>query len=59
MFHVKLLYSKLPNNSHLYDTLKFYFNQIVSRGTMVAGWLSGGFVLCRQGGIAGRFGGLV
>lgn len=47
MFHVKLLYSKLPNNSHLYDTLKFYFNQIVSRGTMVAGWLSGGLVLCK------------
>lgn len=47
MFHVKLLYSKLPNNSHLYDTLKFYFNQIVSRGTMVAGWLLCGFILCK------------
>lgn len=58
MFHVKLLYSKLPNNSHLYDTLKFYFNQIVSRGTMVAGWLFCGFVLCRQSGVAKWFGGL-
>lgn len=59
MFHVKLLYSKLPNNSHLYDTLKFYFNQIVSRGTMAAGWLLCGLVLCWQSGIARRFDGLV